>query len=300
MATAEQKKLMEVYNGLNTSLTKQANCLPSGFNKDRFIQNCMTVLQDGNLDVTKLDVTSLKRTLVKGAYLGLDFFNKECYAIQYGNKVNFQTDYKGEIKLTKKYCTRPIKDIYAKVVRKGDDFEEKIIDGQATIDFKPMPFNDNEIIGVFAVVLFEDGGLMYETMSKKDVESIRNSYSKAPNSPAWKNSYGEMMKKTVLRRLCKHIDLDFESVEMQREWNDASDFQFDTETKVKNDIELNSNTEIFVESEVVETEPPKEEVKAETTKPKATKKAEKENVETKAEPKQETFEGMEEVPPIFQ
>ena len=255
MATQKEKALLEVYNGLNTSLTNQANCLPKGLNKERFVQNCMTVLQDTKIDVTKVDINSLKRTLVKGAYLGLDFFNKECYAIVYNNTVNFQTDYKGEIKLVRKYATRPITDIYAKVVRQGDNFEEKIVDGRATIDFQAMPFNDNPIIGVFAVVIYQDGSLMYETMSKAEVENVRNSYSKASNSPAWKNSWGEMAKKTVLRRLCKHIDIDFESVEMQREWNDSSDFDFSTENKVRNDIDNNANTEFFVESEVVEEKP---------------------------------------------
>jgi recombination protein RecT len=43
------------------------------------------------------------------------------------------------------------------------------------------------------------------------------------NSGAWKNSWDEMAKKTVLRRLCKHIETDFESTEAMKAWEDGSD-----------------------------------------------------------------------------
>jgi recombination protein RecT len=165
----------------------------------------MTVLQDTK-DIEKCQPISVARTMLKGAFLGLDFFNRECYAIPYGGSLQFQTDYKGEIKLAKKYSFNPIKDIYAKVVHEGDDFQESIKDGQQTIDFKPIPFNNGEIIGAFAVCLFQDGSMLYETMTKQEIEGIRNNFSKAKNSPAWVKTPGEMYKKTVLRRLCKLIE----------------------------------------------------------------------------------------------
>lgn len=74
--------------------------MPEKFNKQRFLQNCMTVLQDGQADFSKCEAPTVVRTLLKGAFLGLDFFNGECYAIPYGNQCQFQTDYKGEIRET--------------------------------------------------------------------------------------------------------------------------------------------------------------------------------------------------------
>lgn len=223
----EKEYLSVIYTSLDKSLEKQAAALPREFNKQRFLQNCMTVLQDGTTDFSNVQPATVVRTLLKGAFLGLDFFNKECYAIKYGNQVNFQTDYKGEKKLCKKYSIVPIQDIYAKVVREGDWFEEKIIEGRQSIDFKPLPFNEGKIIGAFAVVLYKDGGMEYEAMSVNDIEDTRRQYSKAPNSTAWKNSFGEMAKKTVLRRLCKHIELDFESIEQRKLYEEASDFDVD-------------------------------------------------------------------------
>lgn len=224
MATTDKNYLVEVHRGITESLEKQIAALPSDLNKQRFVQNCMTVLQDGQADFSKCQPATVVRTLLKGAFLGLDFFSGECYAIPYGDKCQFQTDYKGNIKLAKKYSSNPIKDIYAKVVREGDEFEEVIENGQQKINFRPKTFNDGEIIGAFAVCLYKDGSMIYDTMSKAEIEHTRQAFSKAANSKAWKDSYGEMCKKTVLRRLCKLIDLNFDNAEQIEAFEDGSDF----------------------------------------------------------------------------
>lgn len=137
MATKDTNYLVAVHKGLDESLEKQVAALPEKFNKQRFLQNCMTVLQDGQADFSKCEAPTVVRTLLKGAFLGLDFFNGECYAIPYGNQCQFQTDYKGEIKLCKRYSSNPIQDIYAKVVREGDKFEEVIENGKQYVNFRP-------------------------------------------------------------------------------------------------------------------------------------------------------------------
>ena len=233
MATKDVNYLLEIHNKLDVKLDKQVEALPPNFNKQRFVQNCMTVLQDGSADFSRCSPDTVARTLIKGAFLGLDFFNGECYAIPYGDKCQFQTDYKGEIKLAKQYSSNPIKDIYAKVVRDGDFFEEVIHDGQQVINFKPKPFNDGEILGAFAVCLYKDGSMIYDTMSKTEIEHTRMTFSKAANSKAWKDATGEMYKKTVLRRLCKLIDLNFDTAEAKEAFDDGSDFDVRGDKKEK-------------------------------------------------------------------
>ena len=248
--------LQQSYSQLERFLQTKAAALPKDFNQTRFLQNCMTVLQETK-DIEKMHPVSIARTMLKGAFLGLDFFNRECYAIPYGNQLQFQTDYKGEIKLAKKYSINKIKDIYAKNVREGDKFEEKVVDGRQYVNFEPIPFNDGEIIGSFAVVLFEDGSMMYETMSKAEIEAIRDNFSKAKNSLAWTKTPGEMYKKTVLRRLCKLIEKDFDSAE-QRDayYKEVADADFDQEKT----IEVSPFDGVVIDAEVVEAteEQPKE------------------------------------------
>lgn len=206
---------------LSDKLIAVENALPKDFNRERFIQNSLAVMNE-KPELAKINKNEVIQGLLKGAYLGLDFCLKECYLIPYGNSVNFQTDYKGECKFVKRYSIREIRDIYAKVVRDGDVFTEKIIDGKPSIDFEPKAFNTGDIIGAFAVVLYVDGGIGYETMSLDGINSVRSNYSKASQSKAWKFSFDEMAKKTVLRRLCKHIETDFESVEALKAWEDGS------------------------------------------------------------------------------
>lgn len=219
---------------LTDKLIQVEEALPKDFNRQRFVQNCLAVMNE-KPELAKINPAELQLGLLKGAYLGLDFFRKECYLIPYGNSVNFQTDYKGEVKFVKRYSTRPIQDIYAKVVREGDIFSEVIEHGKPSIYFKPLPFNSGQIVGTFAVVLYQDGGLDYEDMSKEEINGVRSNYSKASNSKAWKYSWDEMAKKTVLRRLCKHIDTDFESIEAQKAWEDGGDADLNTVTAQKSD-----------------------------------------------------------------
>ena len=240
---------------LADKLDSVSDALPKDFNKARFVQNALALVNE-NPNIAKYGQQKIMAGLLKGAYLGLDFYSKECYLVPYGNDLNYQTDYRGAKKLAKKYSIRPIKDIYAKLVHEGDLFEEKIIGGEQSFDFKPKPFNDGKIIGAFAVVLYTDGGMAYDTMSLADLENTRKA-SKASNSPAWKNFTGEMYKKTVLHRLCKHIELDFENPTQQNMFLSGMEIETDQQKIAENEIAENANyvdfpEDVVVESKVVE------------------------------------------------
>lgn len=225
-----------IKTGLTKKLTENKEALPAGFNQQRFILNCITVIQDMMKDdkkkaqLEKINPETIPVCLAKAAYLGLDFFNGECYAIPYGGNLSFQTDYKGEIKLCKRYSKNKIKDIFAKVVRQGDFFMEEVDGGKQNVQYRPKPFSNEQMIGAFAIVVFEDGSMMYDAMSSEDIENVRNTYSKAKDSRAWKSSTGEMYKKTVLRRLCKLIDLDFDNIEQQKAYEDGGDVVFNQQS----------------------------------------------------------------------
>lgn len=225
MSDKKELILKETHNKLNQLITAKMDAMPKDFNQTRFLQNCMTVLQDTK-GIENCNPVSIARTLLKGAFLGLDFFQKECYAIPYGGDLQFQTDYKGEIKMAKKYSTRAIIDIYAKVVRKGDTYSSSVEDGKQTVSFIPKPFNDEAIIGAFAVCLYEDGGMDFEEMSTMQIEGIRENFSKMKGGLMWTKVPEEAYKKTVLRRLTKKISKDFTSIEQAKTYDESSDMEF--------------------------------------------------------------------------
>lgn len=267
---SNNNNLVAIHDNLKKLLASKAKALPKNFNETRFLQNCMVVLQDTK-DIDKMTPLSVARTMLKGAFLNLDFFNRECYAIPYrkniGSKqkpkwiveLQFQTDYRGEIKLVKKYSITQIKDIYAKVVRESDVFEEYVIDGRQTINFKPKPFNKGKIIGVFAVCIFPDDSIRYETMEIEEVEHIRDVYSKKSSdgkfSKMWRESFGEAAKKTVLHRLTKMFQLEFENIEQAQEYKDSSDMEFEELPEIKaKPIQMPKEIETEKETEIEEIE----------------------------------------------
>jgi recombination protein RecT len=243
----KQLVLSETHKSLLTLLNSKQDAMPKDFNQTRFLQNCMTVLQDTK-DIEKCQPITVARTLLKGAFLGLDFFQKECYAIPYGSSLQFQTDYKGETKMAKKYSIRAIRDIYAKVVREDDFFEDGIKEGQQFVNFKPASFSDKPIVGAFAVVLYVDGGMDYETMSTEQIEGIRNNFSKMKNGLMWSKTPEEAYKKTVLRRLTKKVEKDFASIEQAKTYEESADVDF---KKNEENLKRNAVPDILYQQEEV-------------------------------------------------
>ncbi len=230
VTTAEY--LNQIQEALMKQIAEKVGAMPEGFNKDRFILNCITLIRDMLKDKKKrenlngISADSIALCMIKGAFLGLDFLSGECYAIPYGGEMNFQTDYKGEIKVCKKHSIQPIKDIFAKIVREGDLYDEGVEDGKQKLVFKPLPFNNKKIIGAFAIVTYTDGSMLYESMSAEEIEEVRQNYSKAKDSDAWKKSSGEMYRKTVIRRLSKYIEKDFDKVEQLMAYDEGGGMEF--------------------------------------------------------------------------
>lgn len=182
-----------------------ADAVPADFNKARFIQNAIALVAD-NEQLAKYPKTKLLPGLLKGAYMGLDFFQKDCFLVPYGETLQFQISYKGMIKMAERFAVRPINSIYAKVIREGDEFAEGVEKNQPYINFTPKPLNDGAIIGAFAVVEYQDGTIQYEVMNKNQLQNVK-AMSKSQTGNAWKMFPEEMYKKSVVKRLCKNIAL---------------------------------------------------------------------------------------------
>lgn len=204
---------------LTEKLDGITEALPKDFSKSRFIQNSVALLTDNPDLVRKYKGDMVLAGLVKGAVLGVDFLNKECYLVPYGDRLQFQLDYKGAKKIARKYSIRPIKSIHAEVVREGDDFSTEIIDNKVQVNFKPKPFNNGKIVGAFAYIQYDDGDVIVDTMSLADLENTR-SKSKMGKSGAWKDFTSEMYKKTVIRRLMKQVEIDFENPNQRTIYDD--------------------------------------------------------------------------------
>ena len=100
--------------------------------------------------------------------------------------------------------------------------------GHYNIIKRAKALGDYLIVGVTSESFDIERGKLYDRDSLiTRIENVRKTYSKAKDSQAWKSSTGEMYKKTVLRRLCKLIDLDFDNIEQQKAYLAGGDVEFE-------------------------------------------------------------------------
>ena len=238
---------------LTEKLDSISSALPKEFNKARFVQNALSLLNT-KPDLAKYGQAQILAGLTRGALLGLDFFNNEAYLVAYGSQLNYQTSYIGAQKLVKKYSIRPVKNIYAELVREDDDFDTGIYENKRYVTFKPKPFNNKPVIGAFAVAEFTDGDIFVETMNLDELEATRKK-SKMANAGAWKEFPGEMMKKTVIRRLCKKIEIDFENPEQKQIFEADTDIETEPTQLRDTKIEQSANSVDFEDAIDAEVKP---------------------------------------------
>ena len=254
MANKKELSTKDTFSGqLSTALAEVKDALPKDLNVARFVNNAVAVMNENSQlqDFAKANGTAqIKAGLIKGAYLGLDFMNKEAYLVPYGKQLNFMKSYTGAVKLCKKYSIRPLKDIYAKLVREGDDYQIEIINNEPKVTFKPKPFNNGKIQGAFAVACFEDGGIQYEEMSLAELEKVR-SCSKMKSGVVWNQWTDQMYLKSVLHRLCKRIEIDFDNAEQMQYFNEEMQIETDVKAQAQADIEQNANV-IDIDSEDIQ------------------------------------------------
>ena len=232
---------------LDKQLTDVKDALPENFNKARFVQNTYALMQtEKGKELTSKYGNQVVGGLLKGAFLGLDFLNKECYLVPFKSELNFMIDYRGAKKLAKKYSIRPITEISAEVVRADDEFEYWVENGKPQFTFKPKLSSNKDIVGAFAYVLYADGNTLVEYMSKEEIE-ITRSKSKAKNYGAWTDYYGEMCRKTVLHRLTKSIEIDFEQPTQKELFDDDMAIETDVKKIRENEVEENANLTDFEE-----------------------------------------------------
>lgn len=234
--------LTAVENNLGTTLAAKAAALPDGFQMAKFQQNCMVMLKGIEPEkLAKIPPQDIVECLMKGALLDLDFSTGECYAIPYGKELNFQTDYKGEEKVARTYSIKPIYNVIKDVIREGDEYQKIVEDGNVKFIFKPLPLNDGKIKGAFAQVIFTDGSSIGDDANVAELETLRKQFSKAPNSPAWQKTPGEMYKKVILRRVLKNVAKSFKNSAQSIAYSTASDFEFNNSTGVSANAEKITN-----------------------------------------------------------
>lgn len=137
--------------------------------------------------------------------LGLSFnaAMPECYLVRYKRNVQLVPSYGGLIAL----ATRAgiVKSVHAALVYEGDVMHD--IGGSSpsfSVQHNHQTTDENRVTHVYAIAHLNGGGYKHEVMSREQIEKAQRS---AKTQMVWGPHWGEMARKTVIRRLMKTLDL---------------------------------------------------------------------------------------------
>lgn len=152
------------------------------------------------------DPKSFLLALLKCGRAGLYPDGREAHLIAFGRDVQAIFDVKGICALAGRAGIL----VTPKLVFANDEFTVQEDDGtgKTKITHQVEYRKDRgEIQAVYSRAVMPNGQVDYEIMSSDEIESVRQHYSKAKDSSPWKNSWGEMAKKTVIKRHSKRWDM---------------------------------------------------------------------------------------------
>lgn len=156
----------------------------------------------------KCSALGLEPSAVDGlgrAYI-LPFHNRKTNAYE----ATFLIGYKGMLDLARR--SGQIRDISARVVHEGDEFEYEygLTEGLRHVP-STEPTEGRKMTHVYMVAHFTDGGHYIDVMSRAEVEAVRKR-SKSPNNGPWVTDYESMARKTVIRRAFPYLPVSVEAM----------------------------------------------------------------------------------------
>ena len=186
--------------------------LPNDYHAGNALKGAFLILREtkdrnGKSVLESCTKESIAFALQKMIVLGLNPIKKQCDFIAYGDQLQCSPEYTANEMLAKRYG---VKEIHKKEVYKDDEFEDGVDDMGRTIILRHKPCSldkrtKENIVGVYATVVMEDGTKYSEVMTMEQVRDAWNQGAAKGQSPEHKNFPAEMAKKTVSNRITKGI-----------------------------------------------------------------------------------------------
>ncbi|GAB2471750.1 recombinase RecT [Comamonas humi] len=136
--------------------------------------------------------------------ISLNPAKKQAYLVPRKGKICLDISYMGLIDLA--IQSGSIMWAQAELVYASDAFALNGFDKPPTHSFNPFSKDRGEMVGAYVVVKTHAGDYLTTCMSREDIDSIKNRSEsvKAGKSSPWDTDYGEMAKKTVVKRAYKY------------------------------------------------------------------------------------------------
>jgi recombination protein RecT len=195
--------MLEAYKG------EIARALPRHLNADTMTRIALTCFRM-TPKLAECQPASVFACVIQASQLGLrPGLMGECYLIPYKDQCTLQLGYQGLLELVRR--SGLVDSISAHLVHDRDEFD---VSWGTEPGIKHRPYLDGDPGGVrlvYAVARLKGGGVHAELMTLHDIERIKARSQNVINAARWgkqtpwDTDWGEMARKTVLRRICKYL-----------------------------------------------------------------------------------------------
>tara|TARA_Y100000034_G_scaffold45691_1_gene56137 strand:+ start:107 stop:976 length:870 start_codon:yes stop_codon:yes gene_type:complete len=186
--------------------------VPDHIDGERFLRVLTSEIKR-NPALKDCSLGSLFDCAVEAARLGLDVgaharqFHMVPFKVKGQMTATPIIDYRGLIALAMQNGAASVS---AELVHDSDSFTMLEQDGATYVEhrFNPLASSDDRgrVVGGYCKIVRDNGTVRYATMTREDIDQVRNA-SRAKNAMAWSDWWGEMAKKTIIRRALKTENL---------------------------------------------------------------------------------------------
>jgi recombination protein RecT len=204
LANRDNSPVAVIRQNLTAMAPQFQAALPAHITVEKFTRVAMTAIQN-NPDLANADRSSLFGSIVRLAQDGLLPDGREAAIVMFGNKAQAMPMIGGILKKIRQ--SGDVSYVSAQIVYANDHFKWTL-GFDETIDHQPAPLDQEpgEPMAAYAVAVLKDGSRLLEVMRKSEIEKVR-SVSRAKGNGPWVQWWGEMARKTVMRRLSKRLPM---------------------------------------------------------------------------------------------
>lgn len=254
--------------------------LPDGYSAENALKSAWLILQNvsdrsGAPVLQVCTKESIVNSLLDMVVQGLNPAKKQGYFIAYGKNLVFQRSYFGTMAVAKQ-VDETIQEIIAEVVYEGDVFKYRLFRGRKEITEHEQSLDNisgKKIKAAYCMVINHDGEIVKTEIMTMD--EIKQAWAQSQMKPIDEKGNiksggthdkftAEMCKKTIINRTCKPIiNSSSDSHLFKQSVNRADEMTVQSEVTAEIEEKANTETIDIVAETVVDSEPPKQEVKPE-------------------------------------
>lgn len=172
----------------------------------QIVSTVTMVIATGSKELLQGTLFSLLQAVKLACECGLSFSKNfgQAYLVPFGKEVTLIIGYQGWLEMLRRFMPDIVMTV--QLVYQGEPFHS-FMGSSPRIEHEMKPSlrgNDDNIVAAYSVATYPNGGQSMEIMSIDEIKAIR-AKARGCNSPAWRNYFGQMARKTVIRRHVKYL-----------------------------------------------------------------------------------------------